>query len=123
MLQHNFDPQLDPTEGNAAQTADAELELLRYENDVLLGLMAGGYAYFLRQLMIGQQSAEGLSPLVCKQTIIDALRRVQATQTRFGYEYLQEIEAVLEKMTQTLPLESYLSEIGHSKTELPSQNS
>jgi hypothetical protein len=115
-VQPNFDPDhLDPIE-QTAQTADAELELLRYENDVLLGLMAGGYAYFLRQLMIGQQSTEGLSPLVCKQTIIDALRRVQATQTRFGYEYLQEIEAVLEKMTQTLPLESYLSEI-----ELPAE--
>jgi hypothetical protein len=31
-----------------------ELELLRHENDLLLGLMAGGYAYFLRQLMVGQ---------------------------------------------------------------------
>jgi hypothetical protein len=90
-----------------------ELELLRHENDILLGLMAGGYAYFLRQLMVGQQTPEGLSSNVCKQTIIDALRRVQSTQARFGYEYLEEIEAVLERMTQTLPLASYLEEGGN----------
>ena len=89
-----------------------ELELLRHENDILLGLMAGGYAYFLRQLMVGQQTSEGLSSDVCKQTIIDALQRVQSTQTRFGYEYLEEIEAVLARMTKTLPLASYLEESG-----------
>jgi hypothetical protein len=88
-----------------------ELELLRHENDILLGLMAGGYAYFLRQLMVGQQNPEGLPPVVCEQTIINALRRVQSTQTRFGYEYLQEIEAVLNRMTKTLPLVSYLERI------------
>lgn len=88
-----------------------ELELLRHENDILLGLMAGGYAYFLRQLMVGQQSPNGLPPDVCEQTIIDALRRVQSTQTRFGYEYLEEIEAVLNRMTKTLPLPSYLKKI------------
>lgn len=87
-----------------------ELELLRYENEILLGLMAGGYAYFMRQLMVGQQTPEGLSPQVCEQTIVDALRRVRSTQERFGYEYLVEIEAVLERMTQTLPLASYLSQ-------------
>jgi hypothetical protein len=92
-----------------------ELELLRHENDILLGLMAGGYAYFLRQLMVGQQTPDGLSPDVCEQTIIDALRRVQSTQTRFGYEYLEEIEAVLARMTKTLPLASYLESIENSK--------
>ena len=108
-MPQDFDP--NDLEHDVAISDLEELELLRYENDILLGLMAGGYAYFLRQLMIGQQSPEGLSSFVCRQTIIDALRRVQSTQTRFGYEYLQEIEAVLEKMTQTLPLKSYLSEI------------
>jgi 7-cyano-7-deazaguanine synthase in queuosine biosynthesis len=85
-----------------------ELELLRYENEILLGLMAGGYAYFLRQLMVGQQTPDGLSPSACEQTIVDALRRVQSTQMRFGYEYLTEIEAALSKMTKTLPLKLYL---------------
>jgi hypothetical protein len=93
-----------------------ELELLRHENDILLGLMAGGYAYFLRQLMVGQQAPEGLSTEVCEQTIVDALRRVQSTQTRFGYEYLEEIEAVLNRMTKTLPLASYLEQ--SEKSEL-----
>jgi hypothetical protein len=92
-----------------------ELELLKHENDILLGLMAGGYAYFLRQLMVGQQTPEGLSAEVCKQTIADALRRVQSTQTRFGYEYLEEIEAVLNRMTKTLPLASYLEQGGKSE--------
>jgi hypothetical protein len=92
-----------------------ELELLRHENDILLGLMAGGYAYFLRQLMVGQQAPDGLSPDACEQTIIDALRRVQATQTRFGYEYLEEIKTILDKMTKTLPLASYLEKVGNSE--------
>jgi hypothetical protein len=92
-----------------------ELELLRHENDILLGLMAGGYAYFLRQLMVGQQNPDGLSSGVCEQTIIDALRRVQSTQKRFGYEYLEEIEAVLNRMTNTLPLGSYLEKEKNSE--------
>jgi hypothetical protein len=92
-----------------------ELELLRHENDILLGLMAGGYAYFMRQLMVGQQTPDGLSPDVCEQTIIDALRRVQSTQVRFGYEYLEEIEAVLNRMTKTMPLESYLKKEKNSE--------
>ncbi len=92
-----------------------ELELLRHENDILLGLMAGGYAYFMRQLMVGQQTPDGLSSDVCEQTIIDALRRVQSAQARFGYEYLEEIEAVLNRMTKTMPLESYLKKEKNSE--------
>ncbi|MCG9891770.1 MAG: hypothetical protein MH252_11915 [Thermosynechococcaceae cyanobacterium MS004] len=86
-----------------------ELDQLHHENELLLGLMAGGYAYFLRQLMVGQHSPSGLSAEACQQTIRDALRRVQSTQVRFGYEYLAEIEAVLNRMSQTIPLSSYLT--------------
>lgn len=87
---------------------ELELERLQHENMILLGLMAGGYAYFLRQFMVGQQAPDGLSPQLCEQTMIDALRRVLATQNRFGYDYVPEIEAVLGKMTETVPLGPYL---------------
>lgn len=86
-----------------------ELDALRHDNALLLGLMAGGYAYFLRQLMIGHQ--KGLSPADCEQTILDALKRVLSTQERFSCEYLVDIAAALAKMTQTVPLEPYLEKI------------
>lgn len=91
-----------------------EVDELRYENAVLLGLMAGGYAYFFRQLMMGHQTADGLSAEVCDRILVDALKRVMSTQTRFGYEYLAEIEAALEKMTMAAPLKPYLEKATES---------
>jgi hypothetical protein len=91
-----------------------EVDELRHENAVLLGLMAGGYAYFFRQLMMGHQTAQGLSAEVCDRILIDALKRVISTQARFGYEYLPEIEAALEKMTMTVPLKPYLEKVSES---------
>jgi hypothetical protein len=85
-----------------------ELEVLRQENSVLQGLMMGGYAYFLRQFMVGHLTSNGLAASICEETILDALQRILSTQNRFGYEYLSEIEAVLQKMTQTVPLDPYL---------------
>lgn len=93
-----------------------ELDELRHENAVLMGLMAGGYAYFLRQLMIGHR--QGLSAIACEQAIMDALKRVLSTQHRFGYEYLPDIEAALAKMSQTTPLAFYLQ---HIEPSPPSQ--
>lgn len=85
-----------------------ELDELRHENALLMGLMTGGYAYFLRQFMVGR--VKGLSPTECEQTIVDALRRMLSTQERFGCEYLAEIEAALAKMTQTVALEPYIQQ-------------
>jgi hypothetical protein len=85
-----------------------ELDELRHENALLMGLMTGGYAYFLRQLMVGHQ--KGLSAADCEQAIVDALKRVLSTQERFGCEYLAEIEAILVKMTQTVALEPYVQQ-------------
>lgn len=90
---------------------EQELELLRQEKMILLGLMAGGYAYFLRQFMIGHHNPTGLSPDLCEQTILDALKRVVSTQERFGYEYLSEIEAALTRMSQAYPLEPYVRQV------------
>lgn len=89
---------------------DQEIERLQQEKMILLGLMAGGYAYFLRQFMIGHHS-EGLTPDVCEQTILDALKRVLATQERFGYEYVSEIEAALARMSQAQPLTPYIQQV------------
>jgi hypothetical protein len=90
-----------------------ELETLRHENALLMGLMTGGYAYFLRQLMVGQLN--GLSVADCEQAIVDALKRVLSTQERFGCEYLAEIEAILSKMTQSVSLQPYLKKIEDAK--------
>ena len=84
-----------------------DLQTLIEAQKLLLGLMVGGSAYFLRQLMIGHQSGKGLTAEDCEQAIVDALKRIHSTQERFGYEYLSEIEAVLQKMSKTVPLASY----------------
>ena len=100
--------QQDPKDIDAQEQ---ELELLRQEKMILLGLMAGGYAYFLRQFMIGHHNPAGLSPDLCEQTILDALKRVISTQERFGYEYLSEIEAALARMSQAHPLAPYVKQV------------
>jgi hypothetical protein len=94
---------------------EQEIEMLQQEKMLLLGLMAGGYAYFFRQLMIGHQTTQGITSEDCERTIVDALRRVIATQNRFGYDYLAEIEAALAKMTQTVPLLPYLQQLSETQ--------
>jgi hypothetical protein len=91
-----------------------ELEALRHENALLMGLMTGGYAYFLRQLMVGHQN--GLSAADCEQAIVDALKRVLSTQERFGCEYLTEIEDVMSKMTQTTALAPFIQQAQAART-------
>ena len=83
-----------------------ELDTLRHENALLMGLMTGGYAYFLRQFMVGCQ--HGLSAADCDQAILDALKRVLSTQERFECEYLADIETILQKMTHTVDLKPYV---------------
>lgn len=91
-----------------------ELETLRHENALLMGLMTGGYAYFLRQFMVGLHN--GLGSADCEQAIIDALKRVLSTQERFECEYLAEIEAILAKMTHTVALTPYLEKAKLART-------
>jgi hypothetical protein len=92
-----------------------ELDALRHENALLMGLMTGGYAYFLRQFMVGHQN--GLSAEDCEQAIVDALKRVLSTQDRFNCEYLADIEAVLLKMTHTVSLEPYIDKAKSVRAE------
>jgi hypothetical protein len=92
-----------------------ELDTLRHENALLMGLMTGGYAYFLRQFMVGGQN--GLSAADCDQAIVDALTRVLSTQERFDCEYLAEIEAILLKMTHTVALEPYVEQAKLARTQ------
>jgi hypothetical protein len=106
-----------PSDFESIEELQQELEALRHDNDVLLGLMTAGYAYFIRQFMVGHQSAQGLSAAVCEQTILDALKRVISTQERFGCEYLNDIAAILAKMTQTVPLEPYLKQLSEGETK------
>lgn len=88
-----------------------EVEELHRETALLTGLMAGSYAYFLQHLMLGHQSQTGLSTQDCEKIVVDALMRVQASQNRFEYDFLSEIQAVLQKMSQPLSLDPYLQQI------------
>lgn len=104
-----------PQEPRDVDELEQELELLQQEKMILLGLMTGGYAYFLRQFMIGHHNSAGLSPDLCEQTILDALKRIISTQERFGYEYLSEIEAALARMSQASPLDPYVQKVPPTK--------
>lgn len=88
-----------------------EVEDLHRETDVLTGLMAGGYAYFLQQLMRGHQHQTGLTAEACEQILLDALKRILSSQERFGYDFLTDIQSALQKMSQPLALEIYLQKI------------
>jgi hypothetical protein len=92
-----------------------ELDTLRHENALLMGLMTGGYAYFFRQFMVGHQN--GLSAADCEQAIVNALKRVLSTQERFNCEYLSEIEAILAKMTHAIALEPYIEKAELARAE------
>jgi hypothetical protein len=87
-----------------------ELEQLQDDNELLLGLMTGGFAYFFHQLILGHQQ-HGLAAEACEEIILKALHRIRSTETRFGCEYLSDIEATLEKVTGTQSLQSYLNKI------------
>jgi hypothetical protein len=84
---------------------------LHQETAMLQGVMAGSCAYFLHQLMLGHQNQQGLSPEQCQQLVIDALKRLRSSQNRFEYDFLTDIEAVLDKMDQANALQAYLEEI------------
>ena len=88
-----------------------EVEDLHQETAMLMGIMAGSYAYFLQHLMLGHQHQTGLTVEVCEQIVVDALKRIQSSQERFGYDFLAEIQAVLQKMNQPIPLEPYLARL------------
>jgi hypothetical protein len=88
-----------------------EVEELHRETAILAGLMAGSYAYFLQRLMLAHQDQTGLSSQDCEKIVVDALNRVQSSQNRFEYDFLSEIQAVLQKMSQPLSLDPYLQQI------------
>ncbi|NJM66959.1 MAG: hypothetical protein HC851_15455 [Acaryochloris sp. RU_4_1] len=101
---------------------EQELAVLRQENTLLLGLMTGGYAYFLHHFMLGHQSQEGLKAEDCEKVVVDAIKRMLSTQNRFQCEYLSEIAAILNRMTTVISLEPYLQEIA-TIDEINSQKS
>lgn len=88
-----------------------EVEELHRETALLTGLMAGSYAFFLQHMMLAHQNQMGLSAQDCEKIIVDALKRVQSSQDRFEYDFLSEIQAVLQKMSQPLSLDPYLQQI------------
>jgi hypothetical protein len=87
-----------------------EVEELHRESALLTGLMAGSYAYFLQRLMLGHQGESGLSAQECEQIVVDALKRIRSSQSRFEYDFLSEIQAALQKMSRPLPLDPYLDQ-------------
>jgi hypothetical protein len=93
------------------ENLEQALTALRQENTLLLGLMTGGYAYFLHHFMLGHQSQEGLTAEACEKVVVDGIKRILSSQNRFQCEYLSEIEAILTRMTTVMSLEPYLQEI------------
>lgn len=96
-----------------------EVEDLHRETAMLMGLMAGGYAYFLQRLMLAHQQPMGLTPDACEQIVVDALKRILSSQERFGYDFLAEIQAVLQKMHQPMPLDAYLARVASGEPKEP----
>jgi hypothetical protein len=88
-----------------------EVEELHHETAMLQGVMAGSCAYFIQQLMLADQSQQGLSAEQCQQIVVDALKRILSSQKRFEYDFLTDIAAVLEKMDQSTALNNYLKRI------------
>ncbi len=88
-----------------------EVEELHHETAMLQGVMAGSSAYFIHQLMLGHQSQQGLSAEQCQQLVVDALKRLRSSQNRFEYDFLTDIEAILEKKYPSNPLKDYLEQI------------
>ncbi|MCM1983438.1 hypothetical protein [Lyngbya confervoides] len=100
----------------------AEVEDLHAETGLLLGLMAGSYAYFLQQLMMAHQTQQSMTPDACEKIIVDALRRILTTQSRLDQQQFQpnllgEIKGVLAKMSQPIPLDEYLRQAAASQPE------
>lgn len=85
-----------------------EVEALHGETGILMGLMAGSFAFFIKQLMAAHQSKSPLEPHHCEQMVIDALRRVVSTQHRFDMDLVSEIRATLKKMNAAESLQPYL---------------
>ncbi|OLP20360.1 hypothetical protein BST81_01100 [Leptolyngbya sp. 'hensonii'] len=95
----------------------AEVEDLHQQTAMLTGFLAGGYAYFLQRFMLAHQQQTGMTPEVCEQIVVDALKRILSSQKRFEFDFLAEIQTVLNKMSQPIPLDPYLGQIEDSKQQ------
>ncbi|MEB3338893.1 MAG: hypothetical protein VKJ46_15595 [Leptolyngbyaceae bacterium] len=106
------------SDGDTLQSLNAEIddlykevEELHQETAILMGLMSGSCAYFLQQLMVGHRQETGLSAEACEQIVVNALKRIVSSQERFGYDFLAEIQAVLQKMSRPIALDPYLEQV------------
>jgi hypothetical protein len=89
------------------EDAYLEIEELHQLTALLLGVIGGSVAYFTHHLIQAHQSGAGLPPETCAALVQDSLRRLQSTQTRFGVNLRQEIEAVLIRLESTQSLDTY----------------
>lgn len=104
------DPNIEPSNSlnREIDTLYEEVEELHGETGMLMGLMAGSFAFFIKQLMAAHQSQTPIAPHQCEQMVIDALRRMVSTQHRFDADLVSEIRATLKKMNQAESLQPYL---------------
>ena len=104
------DPNIEPSSSLNREIDELyeEVEALHGETGMLMGLMTGSFAFFVKQLMAASQSKTPIEPHQCERMVIEALRRVISTQHRFDVELVSEIQATLNKMTDVESLQPYL---------------
>ena len=93
-----------------------EVEALHDESGMLLGLMSGSFAFFIKHLISAHQSGEALEPEACERMVVNALQRVLSTQNRFDYDLISEIQNTFRKMDETGMLTQYLDKAIQSKS-------
>lgn len=86
-----------------------EVEALHRETDLLLGLMSGSFAFFIKHLISAHRAGAALSPEQCEQMVVDALRRVISSQQRFEYDLISELRTTYGKMDSSSHLSTYLA--------------
>ena len=106
------DPNVEPSHSlnREIDTLYEEVEALHGETGMLMGLMAGSFAFFIKKLMTAHQSQTPIDPHQCEQMAIDALRRIVSTQHRFDADLVSEIRATLNKMNAAELLQPYLDQ-------------
>lgn len=87
-----------------------EVEDLHAETGMLMGLMAGSFAYFSKYLLAASQSDQGLSPEECESIWMEAIGRVLSTQRKFDYDLVKEIRDTLGKMKGAPDLQQYFDQ-------------
>lgn len=96
-----------------------EVEDLHGETGMLMGLMAGSFAYFSKHLLAASQAGKSISPDECEAIWLDAIKRVISTQKKFDYDLVKEIRSIIGRMNGS---EELKASFDHAIAEIQSQS-